>query len=405
MPKLAGYIVFLIVGVLIGWSARYFIEDEATEGKAANTLPPIIIRTFPPEKTSKIPDELTGRLEDKLDASSNDEKLLESGLTPHQLSLLGSRQYKEFVEQYWNEKNPQRQRFLRNKILDFTRDYLDQEKLNDARELIDAYLSYEYRDAAALNLKIELQLKYDDYFEVIKTYYALYGFEHQPEKLQELTQKIRNTVSVFSNKLDKSGQYQGKLELYSFLVDAEPGYAPYFVELAKTQMRLNKNDEARQSLLLVEHDARVTEQVQNLLQQINQPPGDAGGVPVMVPLSKIGEHFVVDALVNDSVSIRLLIDTGASTTVVKSEIIDAYFSSVPVHNVVRFSTANGLATANLYRFNSISINELEVGDILVGGLQLDNMPFADGLLGMNFLKHYRFYIDQNQQMLKLIPLE
>ena len=397
MPKPSGYLATLSLGILIGWSVHYLIPVEKNRGANIKNPLPIVIRAYPSSDTTR-----------KTNESIQDIKSLDSDtvyLSESQLTLLDNRQFREFVGLYWNEKDPQRQKLFQNKIIDTVHYYLGSNRTDDALELIDAYLDFEYRDAAALKLKIDVQLKRGDYFDAIKTMYSLYGFEHRAEKLQDISRQIRETVSTFSGKLERERLYQRQLELYSYLTDIEPDYAPYFVEQAISQLRLHKNEEARQSLLLVEHDSRVSEQVQNLLQQFESAPDEKATDPILVPLSKIGDHFVVDALLNNNVTARLLIDTGASTTVIKSELIDSYFSSIPIDKKVRFNTANGTTSANLYIFNSLSINGLEVKNILVGGLKLDGMTFADGLLGMNFLKHYRFYIDQNQQELKLIPLE
>ena len=44
------------------------------------------------------------------------------------------------------------------------------------------------------------------------------------------------------------------------------------------------------------------------------------------------------------------------------------------------------------------VENIEVGVIS----ELDGAPF-DGLLGMNYLRHFEFFIDQNERTLQLSP--
>ncbi|UAA40802.1 aspartyl protease family protein [Paraneptunicella aestuarii] len=63
---------------------------------------------------------------------------------------------------------------------------------------------------------------------------------------------------------------------------------------------------------------------------------------------------------------------------------------------------NGNLVAPVYRFSSLSIGNSYVDDIAIVVLPLENMD-SDGLLGMNFLRAFRFEIDQAQDMLILAP--
>jgi predicted aspartyl protease len=66
-----------------------------------------------------------------------------------------------------------------------------------------------------------------------------------------------------------------------------------------------------------------------------------------------------------------------------------------------FSTANGLVEGAVYRLDKVSVGDQTVTNIEVAALALANLRSADGLLGMNFLKHFKFFIDQNRSELRL----
>jgi predicted aspartyl protease len=66
-----------------------------------------------------------------------------------------------------------------------------------------------------------------------------------------------------------------------------------------------------------------------------------------------------------------------------------------------FSTANGLVEGAVYRLDNLSIGDQNVANIEVAALGLASLHSADGLLGMNFLKHFKFFIDQSKPELRL----
>jgi clan AA aspartic protease (TIGR02281 family) len=66
-----------------------------------------------------------------------------------------------------------------------------------------------------------------------------------------------------------------------------------------------------------------------------------------------------------------------------------------------FNTANGQVRAPVYILESLSVGDWYVQQLEVGVLDLGEQAGIDGLLGMNFLSHFRFFIDQNESMLRL----
>lgn len=112
--------------------------------------------------------------------------------------------------------------------------------------------------------------------------------------------------------------------------------------------------------------------------------------PYLIPLESADQGFVVQAILNDQTTVRLVVDTGASSTVLAPRVLSAL--GIPVHTEppVVVHTANG--TVNAGWAEGIAI---EVGGRRSGPLQVvvhDAVPGADGLLGMNYLGAYRVEI-------------
>ncbi len=47
------------------------------------------------------------------------------------------------------------------------------------------------------------------------------------------------------------------------------------------------------------------------------------------------------------------------------------------------------------------MGDWQVSQLEIGVLELGGSSAIDGLLGMNFLRHFQFFIDQNEAMLRL----
>ena len=121
-----------------------------------------------------------------------------------------------------------------------------------------------------------------------------------------------------------------------------------------------------------------------------------------IPLRRRGNHFLVEAQPGGGDSLELLIDTGASVTILTPAALARH--RVAYRDTGRqalFSTANGRVQAPVYRINALAVGDWEVRGLEIGVLELGSGGAIDGLLGMDFLQHFRFFIDQNRAELRL----
>jgi clan AA aspartic protease (TIGR02281 family) len=99
---------------------------------------------------------------------------------------------------------------------------------------------------------------------------------------------------------------------------------------------------------------------------------------------------------------QLLIDTGASLTIFTPEVLEQH--GIRYHETGRsdiFNTANGPVRAPVYKLDYLSVGGWQVHHLEIGVLDLGSGAGVDGLLGMNFLSHFQFFIDQNESLLRL----
>jgi len=100
-------------------------------------------------------------------------------------------------------------------------------------------------------------------------------------------------------------------------------------------------------------------------------------------------HFLATGTVN-GVNLSLLIDTGASTVVLKpADAVRAGIDTSRLSFTVPVSTANGTTYAAPVRLKSIAVGPLELRDVEALVAQPGNLN--ENLLGMSFLKRLRSY--------------
>jgi clan AA aspartic protease (TIGR02281 family) len=147
------------------------------------------------------------------------------------------------------------------------------------------------------------------------------------------------------------------------------------------------------------------EQAADILHSLGQgKPQPIEAYETVIPLVRIGNHYMVEAVVNEADVLSLILDTGASLTSVKPEVltnlgIDPWNSK----DIRKLSTANGIVDAPVIILPILAVGEQVISELEVAAINFTEKPDIDGLLGMNFLQNYRFFIDQSKDVLKLSP--
>jgi aspartyl protease family protein len=118
-------------------------------------------------------------------------------------------------------------------------------------------------------------------------------------------------------------------------------------------------------------------------------PGGGDGHGAVVTIRKTDGHFIAKAQVNGK-SIHMIVDTGASTVVLRPE--DARRAGIQVGALdytVPVETANGRAFAAKVRLEKVSLGELTLEK--VEALVTRPGALQQSLLGMSFLSRLRSY--------------
>ncbi len=121
-----------------------------------------------------------------------------------------------------------------------------------------------------------------------------------------------------------------------------------------------------------------------------------------IPFEKRGQVVVVEVMLNNSVPARLVVDTGATYTMISAA--TAKELSIDPQRAPRtmpFQTANGVIQAPLTNLESVMVGGMEIKN-LTAAIH-DAVPSAQvaGLLGLNFLSNFRLDIDTEKGILHL----
>jgi clan AA aspartic protease (TIGR02281 family) len=135
-----------------------------------------------------------------------------------------------------------------------------------------------------------------------------------------------------------------------------------------------------------------------LMQQITK----AAGKPVyLVKLKKDGMSFYVDAIINEKIHTRLVLDSGATSVVVSNNIANKLGIDLHSAPAVHFASATSNAVGHEVTLKSIRLDDAKVGDIKAIVYDTTSQDGEEGLLGMSFLSHFKFTMDADHSQLWL----
>ncbi|MDT3779788.1 retropepsin-like aspartic protease [Nitrospira sp. MA-1] len=126
---------------------------------------------------------------------------------------------------------------------------------------------------------------------------------------------------------------------------------------------------------------------------------------ITIPLTKSGGSFIVPVVLNQERSAQLIVDTGASMTVLSNQVaIDLGILGTTDNELLTVNTAGGSVQVNMNYLSSISVGTAQATNVAVALHDLPDIPeHIEGLLGMSFLKHFLVTLDAEHAQLILRP--
>ena len=126
---------------------------------------------------------------------------------------------------------------------------------------------------------------------------------------------------------------------------------------------------------------------------------------VEVPLQQVGHLFVATVKLNGEQDARLIVDTGASHSIVSHRLaVELGLYSDSSMGTATMNTVGGPVQAPLARIKSIRLAEAEVKESVVVIYDLPDSPAGvEGLLGLSALRQFQVTLDPTRKVLSLQP--
>jgi len=279
-----------------------------------------------------------------------------------------------------------------------TEELIGQKHYRHAENSISAYLAFRPDDNDFLYQQVDLYWQQQQPLLAIKNAYEVQYHVHNEAEKRSAINFARELVVKYAEALITNEHW---IEL-SDLVEEVQVFDPQNLNLqwlfARAQYQLGEFEYALNAIqpLLDEPNYKVKSLA--LLADIEA----ALRRPQSIPLNRQGEHFIVQALINDSFNLSLMLDTGASISLLSEPAFNALrqYSDVVYVKDLTLNTAGGQVNASIYQ-----VAEFEIQGYTINDFDFAVSPFIsennDGLLGMNFLRAFDFHIDQKNSVLVL----
>ena len=296
---------------------------------------------------------------------------------------------------------------LRHRLFDQIDTWDKQQKYDAISAILERFTEYYYQD---LNLLKALAANYETARQLdkaIEVYLTARPYAELDVQLRRIDAKTHNLAKELFEQHSKEHTLEALIPLLQKLAWTEPDYAFYRFALARSYIAVNDIDSAIRELEMLQLDVEYGDQASRLLASLLPPPtveSDDGDDANTIPLAGSGGHYIVQATVGDKYNANLLIDTGSSLTTLPGRILKELRRNNKATYIedVQLKTANGFREIRVYRLKEFQIGHYILPDLDVAELEL-NTYGSDGLLGMNVLEKFNFFIDQNRQTLSLTP--
>ncbi len=264
--------------------------------------------------------------------------------------------------------------------------------------LLDLWLAEYPDDIDAVGLMVQLDMDNERFVEAVQRMALLKSYHIDPRLQQRILRETQRFARTAMIKLTLIGDLNSLQALLVSLIEIEPERAAWRYSLAKAQYDLQQYDDALYTLAYILFDADYGFRSTQLYEEIKDKLNFAGYTEVL--LRKVGSHYVVSARLNNFHPVKLLLDTGASVTSLNASLLESLGLTGSGTKTITLDTAGGRIKSDLITLGSLSIGGQVVSGLDVASLNIAGIE-ADGLLGMNFLNHFRFVIDQDQRKLYL----
>ncbi|KZN63182.1 hypothetical protein N473_17280 [Pseudoalteromonas luteoviolacea CPMOR-1] len=267
------------------------------------------------------------------------------------------------------------------------------QQLTDTLLFVQRVLSISPTDFTALQLEADVYFAQGEYNEAIDRYIKLLHLYPEYTQLQDI---ITNLITQQLAHLKTQSNWHETIAQGQIWLSEQPNSIPIIAAMVEAHLALNNALEAELLLSQLSDQQRQHQAIAPLKKALDNTAQQVE----RIPLVRQGEHYVLKAKIAGQ-DMALMIDTGASVTALTAAQFEQLAYDVSYINSRRVSTANGITEVPFYQSTGIQIGTKQRTPFEFG--VMEQAHYGPGLLGMNFLRHFDFEIDQQKAELILKP--
>ncbi len=268
------------------------------------------------------------------------------------------------------------------------------------RELLHMWLFDHPDDIEVAIILVKEAVREERFIDAARLLASARSYQIEPEAIESVSREIQQLARASMMKLDLREDFVTQKALLRIFAEIEPERAAWRFSLARASINLNDYDGALEALSYIlfdpDYGARATVLYDQISQRINLASYSVAS------LQRTGSQFLVTARLNGVHELVLLLDTGASLTSIRADKLREFgLKSVSGQEII-LNTAGGQIRSTLVKLNSLSVGGQPIRNLNVASLDHFKSD-ADGLLGMDYLRHFKFVLDQSNRSLHLTP--
>ncbi len=315
---------------------------------------------------------------------------------PNQLKyfkiLLIQKQYKKALKLYENANNDDIENF-KKELFGYIKTHLF--NTIEIDKLLTLYLEYDYGNSTILFYRAQRDYYQKNYFKAISDLYLIKESIYEENFKLKVIKTLTRYITNYQTHLRAKGSQEDYYKFLYYILDKEPQNTTFLYDLATYYFEASEYEKAKELFENLENDLTYSKSAKNFLNKIEKQLRLSNKYQQKIHLEKLQNHFYINVNINQT-ELRLLIDTGASYTLVDKKILH----STKEGKTIELHTANGIKKATIISVESFNVAEISIEDFEITLSDFEAQGF-DGLLGMNFLGQFDFYIDQEAAILYL----
>lgn len=299
---------------------------------------------------------------------------------------------------------------LKSLVVSYLERYLRDRDDTALTGLVDAFLARYYDDVDVILILARHHLQSDYPAEAAGSFQLAFTYAFMPAEQQKVSRAFSSFVQEVDDLLAAQAHWKKLITFYETLAVMDLSQPIHLLRQAELYLANGEAENGRQLLNRLTGQATVADDARAMLRALDAGAEGVAARPARTAMESIalgvaGNHYHLPLRLNDATDVRLIIDTGASTTTLtrsKFDSINRYGQFIELGPQV-FNTASGVARGTVYRAARVQIGRHVLTDVKIAVLDFDMPQGIDGLLGMNVLSNFRFQLDQDEQRLYLRP--